>query len=329
MNGSDKIIMINDLNTTDIKLVSLVAPVYNEEANLVDLVSRCVAVGEALEYDYEIILVDDGSIDSSVQMIEQAAEEHKGKVIGVLLNRNYGQHSAVMAGLAQSRGDVVVTLDADLQNPPEEIPKLLEKSALGCDVVGSVRMSRKDTFFRRAASKVINKAVQKATGVMMTDYGCMLRAYHRNIVDAMLQCHERSTFIPVLANTFARQPCEVQVAHADRSQDETKYSLMKLINLQFDLLTSMTTFPLRLLSVLGGLLAMAGFAFSIILLVTRFIYGADWAGEGVFTVFAILFIFIGVQLLAMGLLGEYIGRIYHDVRARPRYFIHKVVGVNK
>ena len=329
MYGSNTVIMINDSNTTDIKLVSLVAPVYNEEANLVDLVSRCVAVGEALEYDYEIILVDDGSIDSSVQMIEQAAEEHKGKVIGVLLNRNYGQHSAVMAGLAQARGDVVVTLDADLQNPPEEIPKLLEKSALGCDVVGSVRMNRKDTFFRRSASKVINKAVQKATGVMMTDYGCMLRAYHRNIVDAMLQCHERSTFIPVLANTFARQPCEVQVVHADRSQDETKYSFMKLINLQFDLLTSMTTFPLRLLSVLGGLLAMAGFAFSLVLLATRFLYGADWAGEGVFTVFAILFIFIGVQLLAMGLLGEYIGRIYHDVRARPRYFIHKVVGLNE
>lgn len=320
--------MTVDTNNADIKLVSLVAPVYNEEANLVDLVSRCVAVGEALDYDYEIILVDDGSADSSAKMIQQAAEDHQGKVIGVLLNRNYGQHSAVMAGLAQSRGDVVVTLDADLQNPPEEIPKLLEKSIQGYDVVGSVRMNRKDTFFRRSASKVINKAVQKATGVMMTDYGCMLRAYHRNIVDAMLQCHERSTFIPVLANTFARQPCEVQVAHADRSQDETKYSLMKLINLQFDLLTSMTTFPLRLLSVLGGLLAMAGFAFSLVLLATRFLYGADWAGEGVFTVFAVLFIFIGVQLLAMGLLGEYIGRIYNDVRARPRYFIHKVVGLN-
>ena len=320
--------MTVDTNSTEIKLVSLVAPVYNEEANLVDLVSRCVAVGEALDYDYEIILVDDGSADSSAKMIQQATEEHQGKVIGVLLNRNYGQHAAVMAGLAQSRGDVVVTLDADLQNPPEEIPKLLEKSIQGYDVVGSVRMNRKDTFFRRSASKVINKAVQKATGVMMTDYGCMLRAYHRNIVDAMLQCHERSTFIPVLANTFARQPCEVQVAHADRSQDETKYSLMKLINLQFDLLTSMTTFPLRLLSVLGGLLAMAGFAFSLVLLATRFLYGADWAGEGVFTVFAILFIFIGVQLLAMGLLGEYIGRIYNDVRARPRYFIHKVVGLN-
>jgi undecaprenyl-phosphate 4-deoxy-4-formamido-L-arabinose transferase len=327
--------MINDSNgksdesaADEIKLISLVAPVYNEEANLADLVKRCVAVGDSLAYDYELILVDDGSADNSAQMIQQAAEEHRGKVIGVLLNRNYGQHAAVMAGLAQARGDVVVTLDADLQNPPEEIPKLLEKSIRGCDVVGSVRMNRKDTFFRRTASKLINKAVQKATGVMMTDYGCMLRAYHRNIVDAMLQCHERSTFIPVLANSFARSPCEVPVSHADRSSDETKYSLMKLVNLQFDLLTSMTTFPLRLLSVIGGLLAMAGFAFSLVLLVTRFIYGAHWAGEGVFTVFAILFIFIGVQLLAMGLLGEYIGRIYHDVRARPRYFIHKVVGVS-
>jgi undecaprenyl-phosphate 4-deoxy-4-formamido-L-arabinose transferase len=315
--------------STEIQLISLVAPVYNEEANLTELVKRCVAVGETFGYPYELILVDDGSADSSPQMIQQAAKQHQGKVIGVLLNRNYGQHAAVMAGLAQSRGDIVVTLDADLQNPPEEIPSLLEKSVMGCDVVGSVRANRKDTFFRRSASKIINKAVQKATGVMMTDYGCMLRAYHRNIVDAMLACHERSTFIPVLANTFARQPCEVTVAHAGRSQDETKYSIMKLINLQFDLLTSMTTFPLRLLSVLGSVLAMAGFAFSIILLVTRIIYGADWAGEGVFTVFAILFIFIGVQLLAMGLLGEYIGRIYHDVRARPRYFIHKVVGVDK
>ncbi len=312
--------------TIDLKLVSMVAPVYNEEVNLQELVNRCVAVGEALDCAYEIILVDDGSKDHSPELINQAANKHKGKVIGVLLNRNYGQHAAVMAGLAQSKGDVVVTLDADLQNPPEEIPKLLEKSRRGCDVVGSVRQNRLDTFFRRSASKIINKAVQKATGVMMTDYGCMLRAYHRSIVDAMLACHERSTFIPVLANTFARQTCEVNVMHADRSNDETKYSLMKLINLQFDLLTSMTTFPLRLLSVLGGLLALSGFAFSLVLLVTRLVYGAHWAGEGLFTVFAVLFIFIGVQLLAMGLLGEYIGRIYHDVRARPRYFVHQVVG---
>lgn len=305
--------------------LSLVIPVYNEEANLAELVRRCVDVCEALNRTSEIILVDDGSRDASTQMITQAANEQPGLVIGVLLNRNYGQHAAVMAGLAQSRGDVVVTLDADLQNPPEEIPKLLEKIDDGCEVVGSVRMDRKDSLFRRISSRLINRAVQKATGVMMHDYGCMLRAYRRNIVDAMLQCHERSTFIPVLANSFANRTAEVDVRHAERSGDESKYNLWKLINLQFDLLTSMTTFPLRLLSILGGGIAVLGFAFSFLLLFMRLVYGADWAAQGVFTVFAILFIFIGVQLLAMGLLGEYIGRIYTDVRARPRYFVREVV----
>jgi undecaprenyl-phosphate 4-deoxy-4-formamido-L-arabinose transferase len=307
--------------------LSLVIPVFNEETNLGELVRRCVDVCKALHKSCEIILVDDGSRDASAQMITQSANEHSGLVIGVLLNRNYGQHAAVMAGLAQSQGDVVVTLDADLQNPPEEIPKLLEKIDDGCEVVGSVRIDRKDSLFRRMSSRLINRAVQRSTGVMMHDYGCMLRAYRRNIVDAMLQCHEHSTFIPVLANSFANRTAEVEVRHAERSGDESKYNLWKLINLQFDLLTSMTTFPLRLLSILGGGIAILGFAFSFLLLFMRVVYGAEWAAQGVFTVFAVLFIFIGVQLLAMGLLGEYIGRIYTDVRARPRYFVREVVTV--
>ena len=231
-----------------------------------------------------------------------------------------------MAGFAQARGDVVVTLDADLQNPPEEIPNLVAKIRQGSDVVGSIRRDRQDSLFRRLSSRIINKAVRMSTGVMMHDYGCMLRAYHRDVIDAMLQCHERSTFIPVLANSFARNPSEIEVNHADRTHDASKYNLWKLINLQFDLLTSMTTAPLRLLSISGAALALAGFLFSMILLVGRLVYGSAWAGEGVFTVFAVLFVFIGVQLLAMGLLGEYIGRIYTDVRARPRYFIHRIVG---
>jgi len=307
-------------------LISLVIPVYNEEANLSELIRRCTQVAEKFEEDYEIILIDDGSRDSSAQLISAAAEEQGSHVVGVLLNRNYGQHAAVMAGFAQAKGDIIVTLDADLQNPPEEIPKLIAKMHEGCDVVGSVRVNRQDTWFRRFSSRLINKAVRAATGVLMNDYGCMLRAYHRDIIDAMLMCHERSTFIPVLANSFAKRPGEVEVSHADRSADESKYNLWKLINLQFDLLTSMTTAPLRLLSIVGGIFAAAGFLFSLVLFFGRLVYGASWAGEGVFTVFAVLFIFIGVQLAAMGLLGEYVGRIYHDVRARPRYFIHRVVG---
>jgi undecaprenyl-phosphate 4-deoxy-4-formamido-L-arabinose transferase len=189
-------------------------------------------------------------------------------------------------------------------------------------------VSRRDNLFRRIASRIVNKAAQKATGVIMHDYGCMLRAYRKPIVKAMLQCQERSTFIPVLANSFAAKTAEIEVSHAARSEGNSKYGLWRLINLHFDLLTSMTTFPLRLLSILGGIISAMGMGFGIFLLIARFIYGSEWAAQGVFTLFAVLFIFIGAQFIGMGLIGEYIGRIYHDVRARPRYFVKQIVGRN-
>lgn len=306
--------------------ISVVIPVLNEEVNLEELIRRCIETCARMKRPFEIILVDDGSTDGSKEKIAREAEQNCEKVVGVFLNRNYGQHAAVMAGFAQSKGDIVVTLDADLQNPPEEIPKLVEKIEAGFDVVGSVRVPRCDGTFRRIASFMINKAVQEATGVVMHDYGCMLRAYRRHIVEAMLQCHERSTFIPVLANTFAGNTTEIEVHHTKRSDGNSKYGLWKLVNLQFDLLTSMTTLPLRLLSVLGGIISAVGVGFGVFLLVMRLIHGPQWAAEGVFTLFAVLFIFIGAQFVGMGLLGEYIGRIYHDVRDRPRYFVQRVVG---
>lgn len=304
--------------------LSLVIPVYNEEANLSELIDRCRKSCLQIDKPFEIVLVDDGSHDQSPAMIKQACQQYQ-EIVGVILNRNYGQHNAVMAGLEHTRGDVIVTLDADLQNPPEEIPKLLVEIENGNDVVGSVRQMRQDSLFRRLSSWLVNKAVQKATGVLMHDYGCMLRAYRRPIVKAMLACHERSTFIPILANMFASKTTEIPVKHAKRENTQSKYSILKLINLQFDLLTSMTTFPLRLLSLVGGSLAVLGFLLSGILIIYRILYGAEWAAEGVLTVFAVLFLFIGVQLLAMGLLGEYIGRIYNDVRARPRFFISEII----
>ena len=309
-----------------IPYISVVIPVFNEEENLDELINRCLEVCAGIGKPFEIILVDDGSIDSSQERITKAAEQNAGKVVGVLLNRNYGQHAAVMAGFAESRGDIVVTLDADLQNPPEEIPKLVETIEESFDVVGSIRGDRRDNLFRKVASFMINKAAQKATGVIMHDYGCMLRAYRRHIVEAMLACQERSTFIPALANSFARNMTEIEVHHEKRSDGDSRYGLWKLINLNFDLLTSMTTFPLRLLSVLGGIISTLGIGFGVFLFVMRLTYGAEWAAEGVFTLFAILFVFIGAQFVGMGLLGEYIGRIYQDVRARPRYFVKQVVG---
>jgi undecaprenyl-phosphate 4-deoxy-4-formamido-L-arabinose transferase len=309
-------------------LISIVVPVFNEQENLKGFIRRCMDSCDGMERLFELILVDDGSRDSSPDIITEAAEQNNENIVGVLLNRNYGQHAAVMAGFAESRGNIIVTLDADLQNPPEEIPKLVEQIEEGFDVVGSVRVPRCDTFFRRIASSIVNKVAQKATGVIMHDYGCMLRAYRRNIVDAMLACDERSTFIPVLANSFARRATEIEVRHDERSNGQSKYSLWKLINLQFDLLTSMTTFPLRLLSIIGTLISLVGIGFGVFLFVMRLIYGATWSAEGVFNLFAILFIFIGAQFIGMGLLGEYLGRIYYDVRGRPRYFVQQIVGRN-
>ncbi|MEJ2587282.1 MAG: glycosyltransferase [Deltaproteobacteria bacterium] len=306
--------------------ISIVIPVYNEAENLPELLRRCLKAFETMDRPFEIVLVDDGSSDGSRALIQAAADELSGNVVGVLLNRNYGQHSAIMAGFDVAKGDIVVTLDADLQNPPEEVPRLVQKAAEGFDVVGSVRVPRRDTLFRRMASFMINKVVQKSTGIRMHDYGCMLRAYSRSIVEAMGQCHERSTFIPVLANTFAGKTAEIEVRHEWRKKGESKYGFFELINLQFDLLTSMTTFPLRLLSAIGGIISALGVGFGIFLFLMRAIYGPEWAVGGVFTLFAVLFIFIGAQFLGMGLLGEYIGRIYSDVRARPRYFVEGVVG---
>jgi undecaprenyl-phosphate 4-deoxy-4-formamido-L-arabinose transferase len=243
----------------------------------------------------------------------------------VILNRNYGQHAAIMAGFEHSRGDVVITLDADLQNPPEEIPRLVAQAALGYDVVGTVRNNRQDSAWRRWPSRLINLAVQRSTGVAMSDYGCMLRAYRRTIVDAMLACRERSTFIPILANSFARHTTEVLVEHAEREHGDSKYSPMRLINLMFDLVTCMTTTPLRLLSIIGFSMAVLGGLFAILLIVLRLIFGATWAGDGTFVLFAVLFVFTGGQFIGMGLLGEYLGRMYSDVRARPRFFIEKIV----
>ncbi|MBG2912939.1 undecaprenyl-phosphate 4-deoxy-4-formamido-L-arabinose transferase [Proteus cibarius] len=313
----------------EIKKVSVVIPVYNEEESLPQLLERTIKSCKQLKQEYELILVDDGSSDHSAKMLEEAAAIEENHVIAIILNRNYGQHSAIMAGFNQADGDLVITLDADLQNPPEEIPRLVATAEEGYDVVGTRRRNRQDSWFRKTASKMINSMITKATGRSMGDYGCMLRAYRRHIVEAMLQCHERSTFIPILANTFARRTIEIDVAHAEREYGDSKYSFLKLINLMYDLLTCLTTAPLRLLSIVGSVIAVSGFLLALLLIILRIIFGAMWAAEGVFTLFAILFMFIGAQFVAMGLLGEYIGRIYNDVRARPRYFIQKVVGVNK
>jgi len=304
------------------KKISVVIPVYNEEKNIEKLLERLVPVMDHLERDYEVVLVDDGSTDLSLEILLQ----HTGKSIHVIeLTKNYGQHAAIFAGFESCTGDVIITMDADLQNPPEEIPRLVEVMEEGnYEVVGTVRKQRKDSIFRKIPSKIINAATRRTTGVHLNDWGCMLRAYRRQVVDHMLATREQSTFIPALATAFAKNVTEIDIAHEKRFAGHTKYSLTKLISLQFDLVTSFSDFPLKLMLYMGIFLALLGITFGITLAVARLYFGAAWAAEGVFTLFAVLFFFIGAQFLAFGITGEYVGRIYREVRKRPPYTIHRV-----
>lgn len=305
--------------------LSLVIPVFNEEKCLDELLRRCLASCRGIGTTFEILLVDDGSRDRSREIIE-AAGAREPEVVGVFLNRNYGQHAAVMAGFAQARGEVVVTLDADLQNPPEEIPRLLQKVREGHDVVGSIRANRHDSRFRKLASRCVNGMVRAITRIDMHDYGCMLRAYRRDIVDALLSCRETTRFIPVLANAFAGNPTEIEVGHAERGSGDSKYSLFKLFCLYLDLLTCMSTFPLRMASIVGIGMSIFGLIAGVVLLAGRIVFGSAWAVDGTFTLFSLVFIFMGGIFLSLGILGEYTARIYNDVRGRPAFFIRKVVG---
>ena len=304
-------------------MISLVIPVYNEEENLHILMERIRPVMQGMSRPHEIIFIDDGSRDSSLSILKGFASEPEVKVVELV--RNYGQHAAILAGFSVVTGDIIITLDADLQNPPEEIPKLVKEMEAGSyDVVGTIRKGRKDSMFRIIPSKIINIIARRITKVRMTDWGCMLRAYRRPVVDRMIACHEHATFIPALATFFGKRVTEIEVAHDERAGGTSNYPLRKLINLQFDLVSSFSDLPMKLLMYGGVWMALGGVCFGIFLAVARLLYGALWAAEGVFTLFAILFVFVGLQFFAFGIVGEYIGRIYREVRKRPEYVIEKV-----
>jgi undecaprenyl-phosphate 4-deoxy-4-formamido-L-arabinose transferase len=310
---------------SEIRSIDLVIPVFNEENNLPHLLDRLKADLEPLSATWRVIFVDDGSGDQSWPLICDAAKAD-ARIQGIRLGRNYGQHAAIFAGFARCDADAVVTLDADLQNPPSEIPRLLAALDEGYDVVGGWRQQRHDSVFRRTASFWMNRLISKATGVPLRDYGCMLRAYRMDVVRMMRESGEISSYIPALAHCFTDRMTEIPVAHAERAVGKSRYSFPKLIRLLLDLLTGFSMFPLRALSTFGVTMALGGVGFAALLLLLRFAFGAQWAGEGVFSLFAVLFVFVGAQFLAFGLLGEYIGRIYDEVRRRPQYVVRAEVG---
>jgi undecaprenyl-phosphate 4-deoxy-4-formamido-L-arabinose transferase len=303
--------------------LSVVIPVYNEEAGLAKLFARLYPVLDALGLGYEVVFVNDGSCDRSAAILSEQFRARPDVTRVVLFNGNYGQHMAILAGFEVTRGEIVVTLDADLQNPPEEIGNLIAKIREGYDYVGSIRRDRQDSAWRTQASRMMNYLRERITHIKMTDQGNMLRAYGRNVIDLVNQCSEVNTFIPALAYTFSRNPTEIVVEHEERASGESKYSLYSLIRLNFDLVTGFSLMPLQLFSMLGIALSFVSAALFILLLVRRFILGAEV--EGVFTLFAITFFLMGVILFGIGLVGEYVGRIYQQVRGRPRYVVQAVL----
>jgi undecaprenyl-phosphate 4-deoxy-4-formamido-L-arabinose transferase len=303
--------------------LSIVVPVYNEEAALPALFARLYPVLDDLGIPYECVFVDDGSRDRSVAVLRAQHAARPAETRVVILQRNFGQHAAIMAGFERAQGTAIITLDADLQNPPEEIPRLVEALRAGHDYVGTVRRGRQDHWARRWLSRAINALRDRTTTIRITDQGCMLRAYGRDVVDAVNASVEVNTFIPALGYLYAREPTEIEVAHEPRRKGESKYSLYSLIRLNFDLMTGFSVVPLQLFSMLGmGIAGLSGLLV-LLLIARRLIIGPEV--EGVFTLFAIVFLLVGLALFGIGLIGEYVGRTYEQVRGRPRYIIAAVL----
>jgi undecaprenyl-phosphate 4-deoxy-4-formamido-L-arabinose transferase len=305
--------------------LSVVIPVYNEESNLPTLFARLYPVLDGLGRSYEILFTNDGSHDRSFPLL-QAQHALRPDVTRVIdFNANYGQHMAVMAAFEHVRGSVVITLDADLQNPPEEIPKLLALTDAGFDCVGGRRLNRQDSFFRTRASRLINAVRRHTTSIEMTDQGCMLRAYSRPVVDAIVRSGATNTFIPALAYTLASRPTEVDVRHEERHAGVSNYSFYKLLRLNFDLITSFSIAPLEYFTMFAIGSSGLSLGLVVVVLFRRFVLNLDRETFGVFTFLAIILFVLSVAMIGIGLIGEYVGRTYQVVRSRQRYFVREIL----
>ena len=308
------------------KLVSVIVPVYNEQESLPFLMPRLLSAMEGMNRPFEIIFVNDGSRDNSLRMLYSFHEANPKAVRIIDFNGNFGQHMAIMAGFDHSRGEIVITLDADLQNPPEEIPRIVEKIDAGHDVVGTIRQNRQDPKFRKMASRIVNSITNRITGLQLNDYGCMLRGYRRDIVNIINQSFESTTFILALAQKFAVNPVEIPVMHSEREHGTSKYSFFRLIRLNFDLMTGFSLYPLQAVTMIGMAVSILSFLFVLFLLLRRLVVGPE--AEGVFTLLNINFFLMGITMSCVGIIGEYISRIYSEIRKQPRYVIRREWDIN-
>lgn len=305
---------------------SVVVPLFNDAEILPELHRRLTAVMQSLGKPYEIIYVDDGSRDDTFAVLSRIHQNDPGHVKGVRLLRNFGQHPAVTAGFEQTRGRIVITLDSDLQNPPEELPKLLAKLQEGYDVVVGWRQVRQDSIFRTWPSKFINWLISRSTGVKLHDYGSMFRVYRREVVQLLNQTHESAKFITALTSWLGVNIIEVPVRHDTAADGQSRYRLRRLFRMTMDLATGYSLVPIQMVTAFGLLMSVIGVSSGLFLLAWRIVFGVNVTGLSSFI--ALLLVLFGIQLAGLGIVGEYIGRIYIEVRGRPYYLIKTILETN-
>lgn len=307
--------------------LSIVIPLYRDQDAVAAIFERCLPVLDEQLDGGELVLVDDGGLDLTTPRALALAEDYPHPTTIVRLTRNFGQHPAVFAGLANARGDRVVTLDSDLQYPPEEIPKLLAELGPDQPVVSGFRENRRDPLARRVITRGLTRWLNAQTGTNLQDFGSMFRAYDRRTVDLMVNFTERHRYVPAVVAWLGVPIKEVPIAHAPRGESGSRYRLSVLVDMVLDLITGYSVFPLRLLTMIGLAASACGFVGTIAFIIYRIAVGRGVSGT--VSAFALVFALLGVVLLLVALIGEYVGRIYSEAKARPYYVVadtHRVVG---
>ncbi len=314
--------------------ISVVVPVMNEEESLKELHSRLKSVLDKMGKSYELLFIDDGSADESLKILRGLAERPDENVRVVAFRANFGQTAALSAGFEYAKGDIVITLDADLQNDPGDIPKLIEKISEGYDVVSGWRKERHDPFLtRRLPSLIANKIISRITGVRLHDYGCTLKAYRREIVKDIDLYGQMHRFLPALAKWVGASIGEVEVKHSARKYGRSKYGLSRTITVILDLVTvrflmSYSTKPIQIFGLIGLISGGIGGVMGIWLVLQRQISRVPLSNRPILLL-AVLLMFVGIQFVSMGLLGEMQVRTYHESQRKPIYVVREIFGKGK
>jgi len=312
--------------------ISVVIPLYNEEENVRELHDRLKAVLDTIGADYEVLFIDDGSTDSTLALLQNIQAQDNRTVV-LSLRRNFGQTAAFAAGFDYSRGDIIVTMDGDLQNDPNDIPKLIEMMKDN-DLVSGWRKKRKDPFLsRRLPSIMANWLISKVTGVNLHDYGCSLKAYKRDVIKNLKLYGEMHRFIPAVASWYGVRIAEVETEHHPRLRGKSKYGISRTVKVVLDLITvkflqSFSTKPLQFFGPIGLLSGALGLFISLYLALGKLLLGKEIGGRPLLLLGALLII-VGIQFIGMGLLGEMMVRVYHETQKKPIYVIKKVIGPGK